>query len=85
MERTFLKDVGSSFDSWRRQVRLMKAMEFLVSGDSIKEVAFKIGYRQSSAFVEMFRSTFGATPKAWFSRLETLNQQPEPQVKPCSR
>jgi AraC-like DNA-binding protein len=55
---------------------LTKAVELLVSGDSIKEVSFKVGYRQSSAFVEMFRRTFGTTPKAWISDLETLGQRP---------
>ena len=72
IERVFRKDVGTDFESWRRQVRLMKAVELLVSGSSIKEVAFAIGYRQSSAFVEMFRRTFGTTPKAWILALGSL-------------
>jgi AraC-like DNA-binding protein len=46
-----------------------------VSGCSIKEVAYKVGYCQSSAFVEMFRRTFGTTPKAWISALETLGKR----------
>lgn len=71
IERTFRSEVGTSFESWRRQVRLMKAVELLVSGCSIKEVAYKVGYCQSSAFVEMFRQTFGTTPKAWISALKT--------------
>ena len=73
IERAFRKDVGTDFESWRRQVRLMKAVELLVSGCSIKEVAFAVAYRQSSAFVEMFRRTFGTTPKAWVSALERLD------------
>jgi AraC-like DNA-binding protein len=74
IQRTFRKDVGTDFDSWRRQVRLTKAVELLVSGCSVKEVAFAVGYRQSSAFVEAFRRTFGSTPKAWVSSLEKLSQ-----------
>ncbi len=74
IERAFLKEVGTSFESWRRQVRLKNGVELLISGFSIKEVACKIGYSQSSAFVEMFRKTFGTTPKAWISALETLGQ-----------
>jgi AraC-like DNA-binding protein len=74
IERAFRKEVGTSFESWRRQVRLTKAVELLVSGG--KEVAYKVGYCQSSAFVEMFRRTFGTTPKAWISALETLGQRP---------
>lgn len=73
IERVFRKDVGTDFESWRRQVRLMKAVQLLVAGCSVKEVAFAIGYRQSSAFVEMFRRTFGTTPKAWVSALEKLD------------
>jgi len=70
LERTFRSEVGTNFETWRRQVRLMKAVELLVSGCSIKEVAYKVGYRQPSAFGEMFRRTFGTTPKAWISALK---------------
>lgn len=71
IERAFLRDVGMSFESWRRQVRLMKAVELLVSGCPVKAVAFEVGYRQPSAFVEMFREALGATPKAWTAALST--------------
>ncbi|HMD49921.1 MAG TPA: helix-turn-helix transcriptional regulator [Bryobacteraceae bacterium] len=69
VERAFRRDTGLSFESWRRQFRLMKAIGLLVEGRPVKEVAFEIGYRQPSAFVQMFRSTLGATPKAWISAL----------------
>jgi len=69
MERVFLREVGMSFDSWRRQVRLTKAIELLVGGCAVKEVAARVGYRQPSAFVEMFRRTVGTTPKAWAAAL----------------
>jgi AraC-like DNA-binding protein/mannose-6-phosphate isomerase-like protein (cupin superfamily) len=75
IQRIFRKDIGTNFESWRRQVRLTKAVELLVSGRSVKEVAFCIGYRQSSAFVETFRRTFGMTPKAWTVWLEKLNRE----------
>jgi AraC-like DNA-binding protein len=70
IERAFQQDTGAGFASWRRQVRLMKAVELLVSGCSVKEVSFGVGYRQSSAFVEMFRRSLGVTPKAWISALQ---------------
>jgi AraC-like DNA-binding protein len=72
IERVFRNEMGSSFELWRRQVRLTKAVEFLVSGYSIKEVAHKVGYCQPSAFVQMFSRTFGTTPKAWILALEGL-------------
>ena len=70
IERIFHREVGLSFESWRRQFRLMKAIELLVAGSAVKEVAFQIGYRQPSAFVEMFRRTLGTTPKSWVSALK---------------
>jgi AraC-like DNA-binding protein len=76
IERSFRKDVGTSFELWRRQVRLKRAVELLISGGAVKEVAFKVGYRQTSAFVEMFRRTFGTTPKVWIQSLETSANDP---------
>ena len=69
MERVFLREVGMGFDAWRRQVRLMKAVELLVSGCAVKEAAARVGYRQPSAFVEMFRQRMGTTPKVWTAAL----------------
>jgi len=71
MERLFHRDVGTNFDTWRRQVRLMKAVEMLVAGGRIKEVAFAVGYRQASTFVAVFRRSLGLTPKAWISTLHS--------------
>jgi transcriptional regulator GlxA family with amidase domain len=72
LERVFQREVGSDFECWRRQVRLMRAVELLVSGRSVKEVTFSIGYHNPSAFVALFSATFGTTPKAWISGLEGL-------------
>jgi AraC-like DNA-binding protein len=69
MERVYLREVGMSFDDWRRQVRLMKAVELLVSGCAVKDAAARVGYRQASSFVEMFRQTMGTTPKVWAAAL----------------
>jgi len=72
LQRIFRRDVGIDFESWRRQVRLMKAVELLVSGSTVKEVAFAVGYQQPNAFVALFKSTFATTPKAWTSALKRL-------------
>ena len=76
MQRVFQRELGTDFDSWRRQVRLMKAIELLVTGSSVKETAFAIGYNQPSAFVEAFRRMFGSTPKAWCVALQNPSLHP---------
>jgi AraC-like DNA-binding protein len=73
IQRIFRREVGSDFESWRRQVRLMKAVELLVAGNSVKETGFALGYRQPTAFVEMFRGILGTTPGAWIKALQRLN------------
>lgn len=68
-QRVFLKEVGFDFNAWRSQVRLTRAVELLVGGRSVKEVAFAVGYSQPSAFAGAFRRTFGTTPKAWVNSI----------------
>jgi AraC-like DNA-binding protein len=72
VQRIFAREVGTDPDSWRRQVRLTRAVNLLVSGCSVKEVSFAVGYNQSSAFVAAFRRLFGSTPKAWVVALGAL-------------
>lgn len=73
IQRVFRREVGSDFEFWRRQVRLMRAVELLVSGRSVKEAGFALGYRQPTAFVEMFRGILGTTPGAWIHALQRQN------------
>jgi AraC-like DNA-binding protein/quercetin dioxygenase-like cupin family protein len=72
MERLFRREVGTPFELWRWQVRLVKAVQMLVEGCPVKQAAFAVGYRQPSAFVEAFRKSLGTTPKAWILGLEKL-------------
>jgi methylphosphotriester-DNA--protein-cysteine methyltransferase len=46
-----------TFESWRRQIRLIKGIHLLVEACHVKEAATNVGYRQSSAFVQLFRQT----------------------------
>ena len=65
LQRIFRRDVGVDFETWRRQIRLMKAVELLVSGSSVKEAAYAVGYQAPSPLVSLLKSMFGTTPKAW--------------------
>jgi AraC-like DNA-binding protein len=81
LERIFRREAGTDFECWRRHVRLMKAIELLVAGRRVKEVAFSVGYQHPSAFVALFRATFGTTPKTWISALERLNGGSESRIQ----
>lgn len=69
VQRAFQRDVGLSFENWRRQARLIKAIELLASGQSVKEAGYAVGYRGTSSFVQMFRESIGTTPARWLREL----------------
>lgn len=75
LQRVYQREVGLDFESWRRQVRLMRAIQLLVAGHSIKEVSYAVGYQEPSTFIELFRSVFGQTPKSWTRELAALSSR----------
>jgi AraC-like DNA-binding protein len=66
LSRRFLADVGMPFATWRRQVRLLAALERLAAGEPVGTVAFGVGYESASAFIAAFTRSLGATPGRWF-------------------
>lgn len=66
IERDFRRTLGMSFGEWRRQVRLLAALERLASGESATSVALALGYGSPSAFTAMFRRALGNVPSSYF-------------------
>lgn len=65
--RLFLKETGMTFREWRRQLRLLAALERLATGDPVTTVALDLGYAGPSAFIQAFREVLGTTPAKYFS------------------
>ena len=65
--RRFQAATGLTFRQWRRQARLLAALEQLGAGLSVTRVALDVGYVSVSAFVEAFREAFGTTPARYFA------------------
>ena len=49
MMRRLNQETGTTFREWRRQIRMLKAVERLAVGLSVTEVAFEVGYETTSA------------------------------------
>ena len=62
LSRLFTKELGLSFSSWRKQLRLLTAIEMLNRGIPVSQISFELGYNGPSAFIEMFRKEFGIPP-----------------------
>jgi AraC-like DNA-binding protein/mannose-6-phosphate isomerase-like protein (cupin superfamily) len=66
LQRRFVRATGMTFGEWRRQARLVKALERLAAGERIIDVALDSGYSSPSAFTAMFKRQFGIAPNAFF-------------------
>jgi AraC-like DNA-binding protein len=64
LARRFEAEVGMSLRSWRRRLRLFKAIELLGGGLDVTRTAMELGYGSTSAFVYAFRTDMGRSPQA---------------------
>lgn len=67
--RLFTAQTGLSFQAWRQQCRLLRAMELLATGHSVTRIALDLGYDNTSAFIAMFRRCLGVTPKRYLNSI----------------
>jgi AraC-like DNA-binding protein len=67
MQRIFLSETRMSFVRWRQQLRLLRAMQGIASGEKVSSAALDAGYSSPSAFTAMFRKQLGTTPRAYFT------------------
>jgi AraC-like DNA-binding protein len=78
LARRFEAEVGSSQRSWRRRLRLFRAIELMGGGMSVTEAALELGYGSTSAFVFAFRSDMGASPQAFIRRKTAMSSADRP-------
>jgi AraC-like DNA-binding protein len=67
LSRRFVAETGFTFTTWRQRARLMRALELLAAGQPVTAVALDLGYDNVSAFIALFRRTFGITPGRYFA------------------
>jgi AraC-like DNA-binding protein len=60
--RLFRKETGLTFAEWRKQLRLLEAIDLLGQGQPVTKVALDLGYQSASAFIAMFRRSLGSSP-----------------------
>ncbi|MGU2444165.1 AraC family transcriptional regulator [Burkholderia cenocepacia] len=65
LARHFVAETGMSLRSWRRRMRLFRAVELLGGGLSVTRTAMELGYGSTSAFIYAFRLEMGCSPQAY--------------------
>ncbi len=69
VSRHFVSETGFSFTAWRQRLRLIRSLEMLAEGLPVTTVAIDLGYSSVSAFIALFRRSFGQTPAAYRRQL----------------
>ncbi|WP_030954937.1 AraC family transcriptional regulator [Streptomyces sp. NRRL S-481] len=62
LSRLFRHEFGMTFPQWRTQSRLYHALRMLADGLPVTTVAHRCGWSSASAFIDVFRRSFGYTP-----------------------
>jgi two-component system, response regulator YesN len=63
LQRVFAETGGVGFCEYLRLVRMSRAAELLATGDlSVKEVAWCVGYGDSTQFSKAYKRTYGVSP-----------------------
>jgi AraC-like DNA-binding protein len=65
LTRRFEVEIGMSLRSWRRRMRLFKAIELLGGGMDVTRTALDLGYGSPSAFIYAFRTSMGTSPQMY--------------------
>jgi AraC-like DNA-binding protein len=65
LARRFETGLGMSLRSWRRRLRLFKAIELLSGGLGVTQTATQLGYGSTSAFIHAFRTDMGSGPQTY--------------------
>jgi AraC-like DNA-binding protein len=68
IERSFARETHMSAGEWRRRARLLHAVRRLAEGEAVTNVSLEAGYSSVSAFIAVFKKTFGMTPARYVAR-----------------
>lgn len=60
--RLFKSETGMSYQDWKQQWRLLKAIELLSRGIQVNDVAHLLDFSSDSAFIAFFKKQTGQTP-----------------------
>ena len=75
--RLFKKNMGMTPTQYLIYVRIMASRNYLEAGCSVKDVAYKIGYKDESSFIKKFKELQGISPKQYMLNLQRKGSNDE--------
>ncbi|MFD2036714.1 AraC family transcriptional regulator [Belliella marina] len=62
LSRLFVKELGMSFGDWKMRLKHLEAIKQLSEKRAVKDIAYSLGYENTSSFIATFKKHFGKTP-----------------------
>jgi transcriptional regulator GlxA family with amidase domain len=72
LQRDFRRQFARTPQDWLNEQRLKAAQDLLLSGKSIKLVAFELGFKQASHFCRQFKAYHNLTPSEFIFQTQIL-------------
>ena len=69
LERIFERELASVPKPWLNEQRMVAARRLLASAESIKQVAFELGYKHPTHFCRDFKQCYEMTPREFQTRI----------------
>ncbi|HEY1170218.1 MAG TPA: helix-turn-helix transcriptional regulator [Verrucomicrobiae bacterium] len=74
LERQAQQTLGCTPQTWLDEQRMVAAQLLLRETDTVKEVAFRLGYTQASHFCRQFKQYYELTPTQFILQCERLDR-----------
>jgi len=85
LQRHFQKHYDLTVSEWLHELRLEQARHQLATAESVKAVAYTLGYKRPSHFTRDFKEYYGMPPSAWRAAgILLTNDAPTPDLSPSS-
>ncbi|MBE1530430.1 helix-turn-helix transcriptional regulator [Actinomadura algeriensis] len=72
ISRAFRAATGLPFAQWRASLRVHRALTLLGEGHEVQDVSERLGYAQTSTFIDAFRRLMGVTPGVYVATARTI-------------
>ena len=65
LNRLFNQYLGLGFSQWKQKFKIIQSLDLLSQAHSIGDIAARLGYESSSAFIFAFKKHMGCSPSAY--------------------
>ena len=75
LQTALKQEYGLGFRKYKLKKRMEQAVQMIIEGKDIKEIAFTLKYSESRAFSRAFKKYYGVLPTEWNETVQTVTNK----------